>query len=69
MVSRHHRAYRVEELDDQRKPGLETTKNFAYFYLQLRDTCDYFQVDLMQAFNTKMAVNETRSYRHGGKHA
>jgi NTP pyrophosphatase (non-canonical NTP hydrolase) len=62
-------AYRVEGLDDERKPGLETTRAFAYFYLQLRDTCDYFKVDLMQAFNDKMAVNEKREYRHGGKHA
>lgn len=62
-------AYRVEGLDDENKPGLETTKAFAYFYLQLQDTCDAFGVNLMQAFETKMAINETRPYRHGGKFA
>ncbi len=46
-------------------PGL--TREFAYLYLQLRDTCEKYKVDLQQAFDLKMTVNEARPYRHGGK--
>ena len=61
-------AYRIEGLKDG-GAGLNTSKCLAHFYLQLQDTCDEFGVDLMDAFNLKMSVNEAREYRHGGKHA
>lgn len=66
-------AYRTEGLESigggDLVAGTETRKHLAYFFLQLQDTCDEFGVDLMSAFNLKMAVNEARPYRHGGKHA
>jgi NTP pyrophosphatase (non-canonical NTP hydrolase) len=62
-------SYRTEGLDDRGGVTTETRKHLAYFFLQLQDTCDELGVNLMQAFNIKMAINETRPYRHGNKHA
>ena len=49
--------------------GPDTRKALAHFYLQLQDTCDDFGVSLPDEFSRKMAVNETRGYRHGNKFA
>lgn len=62
-------AYRVEGLDDQLKPGVDTAMGMAYFYLELEAACDDLGVDLQKEFQKKMQVNEGRPYRHGGKHA
>jgi hypothetical protein len=62
-------AYRVEGLDGEGSIQSDTRKAVAYLFLQLQDACDEFGVDLMRAFDLKMAVNATRSYRHGNKHA
>ena len=62
-------AYRVEGLKGHNGIGPDTRKCLAHFFLQLQDTCDEFGVNLMPAFDTKMAVNSARPYRHGGKHA
>lgn len=47
----------------------EVHKQVGHLYLQFQDTCDLLGVDLMKAFDLKMAVNSTREYRHGNKHA
>lgn len=62
-------AYRSEGTSPDGGLGSETTRALANFFLQLQDTCDEFGVNLMQAFNTKMTVNEARPYRHGNKFA
>lgn len=62
-------AYRVEGVNSEGGVGSETRKMIALFYLQLSDTCDDFNIDLLSAFSLKMAVNEKREYRHGHKHA
>lgn len=64
-------AYRTHGLDtiSGRATSGEIHKTIAHLFLQLQDTCDEFGVDLMNAFNLKMTVNEERSYRHGNKHA
>jgi hypothetical protein len=63
-------SYRKHGLDpDGSLWGTETHKLIAHFYLQLQDTCDAHGVNLMQAVADKMAINEERGYRHGGKHA
>ena len=62
-------AWRTEGQEPDGTVGSDTRKHLAYFFLQLQDTCDEFGVDIMNAFNQKMAVNEARPYRHGGKHA
>jgi NTP pyrophosphatase (non-canonical NTP hydrolase) len=62
-------SYRIEGLGIHGEVSGETKKHLAYFFLQLQDTCDEFGVNLMSAFNLKMAINETRPYRHGNKHA
>ena len=62
-------AYRIEGLADNGGVRMQTSACLAHFYLQLQDTCDEFGVDLMKAFDIKMAVNSERAYRHGGKHA
>lgn len=62
-------AYREEGLKENGGLGVNTSKCVAHFFIQLQGTCDEFGVNLMQAFDTKMAVNELRPYRHGNKHA
>jgi hypothetical protein len=62
-------AYRVEGLIEDRQAGEETRRHLAYFFLQLQDTCDELAVDLRKVVDLKMMVNDTRGYRHGGKHA
>lgn len=47
----------------------DTHRKFAHMFLQLQDTCDEYGVDLMKAFDAKMAVNTQRAWRHGNKHA
>lgn len=66
-----------DAIESYRKFGLtpegaalpDTAKHLAWFFLQLQDTCDEHGVDLMKAFDRKMAVNAQREYRHGNKHA
>lgn len=62
-------AFRIEGHKDIDKLGLNTSKCLAHFYLDLQDFCDGYGVNLMKAFDIKMAVNQTREYRHGNKHA
>lgn len=62
-------SYRVEGHQGIDKLHSDTKKHLAYFFIQLQHTADAYGVDLMKAFDTKMAVNAARSYRHGGKHA
>lgn len=62
-------SYRTEGLYPNGHLHADTKKHLAYLFLQLQDTCNAFGVNLMKAFDLKMAVNEERSYRHGGKHA
>ncbi len=47
--------------------GSETAKLIAHFYLQVQDICDVHGVNLMQAVEQKLAINEERGYRHGNK--
>jgi hypothetical protein len=61
-------AFRVEGMKGT-GVGRETTRALVHFFLQLQGTCDTFGVSLPKAFDLKMAVNEARPYRHGGKHA
>lgn len=40
---------------------------FADVVIRLLDTCQYYGIDLESALLEKMACNETRPHRHGGK--
>lgn len=37
--------------------------------IRLLDTCERYDVDLVQAFEDKITYNATRGYKHGGKKA
>jgi NTP pyrophosphatase (non-canonical NTP hydrolase) len=62
-------AYRREGLDSENKAGLETSKAMAFFFLELRDACNSYNVNLLKAFSDKMEKNWARPYRHGNLHA
>jgi hypothetical protein len=39
----------------------------ADIFIRLLDTCDRFNINLIQEFSRKLAFNATRGYKHGGK--
>ena len=53
-------------VDEKGKPqgfGIE----LADALIRILDTCERYGIDLQACFDQKMAYNETRSWRHGGK--
>ena len=62
-------AYRIEGLDYEDKAGSEIRRAFAQIYHNLEAICRSYGVDLAAAFDTKMAKNWTRPYRHNNKFA
>lgn len=42
---------------------------FADIFIRLLDDCERWGIDLDFEYERKMAFNETRSFRHGGKNA
>lgn len=62
-------AYRSYGLGFENKAGSEIVRAFAGIYHNLEAICRTYDVELAKAFDLKMAVNATRAYRHGGKHA
>lgn len=60
--------YYVKDQDGYLKPeGIPI--ELADVLIRLGDTCEFFGVDLAQAYEAKMAYNRTRPYRHGNKKA
>lgn len=53
-------------LGDNDKPSGELIE-LADACIRIMDYCGYMKWDLEKAIKDKMAYNETRSYRHGGK--
>lgn len=39
----------------------------ADVFIRLLDTCERYNIDLVEAFEQKLAYNRNRAYRHGGK--
>lgn len=39
----------------------------ADIFIRLLDTCDRYDIDLVQEFERKLAYNATRGFKHGGK--
>lgn len=73
-VSETYEAYRdhgfmdVTDYDVQGLPKPEGVKSeMADVFIRLLDTCGRYNIDLVAEFTRKMAYNETRGYKHGGK--
>lgn len=80
-VSEAFEAYRVAgNCDDQTRTTWEESyeghppkpegvgSEFADVLVRLLDSCERHGINLEAEFVRKMAYNETRGYRHGGKH-
>jgi NTP pyrophosphatase (non-canonical NTP hydrolase) len=50
---------------DGKPEGLPT--EFADIVIRVMDTCEYLGIDLFEVVRRKMAFNESRPYKHGGK--
>lgn len=69
-VSEMLEAYRDKQMvtskDATGKP-IGMPSEVADVFIRLLDVCYRYKIDLEEEFLTKMAYNETRGYRHGGK--
>jgi NTP pyrophosphatase (non-canonical NTP hydrolase) len=54
------------ERDGHKKPE-GVAAEFADVLIRIFDTCQHRDIPLLRALHEKMAFNETRPYRHGGK--
>lgn len=53
--------------NDNKPDGIAV--ELADVLIRIFDTCAKYQIDLERALSEKMAYNNTRAYRHGGKKA
>jgi NTP pyrophosphatase (non-canonical NTP hydrolase) len=75
-VSEALEAYRMWKLDDATQPDELDSRmpkpegvgsELADVLVRLLHTCARYGIDLHAEYERKMAYNETRAYRHGGK--
>lgn len=61
--------YRKNGLNENEESTKELAKELADVLIRIFDLCGYYNINLEDALEEKMAYNKTRPYRHGNKKA
>jgi len=64
-VSNNIKGYKIDGITCTKPEGIPS--ELADVVIRIFDICGYYGIDLQAAIEEKMAYNESRPYKHGGK--